>query len=51
LKSEKIPAGSTIVCTVTGHGLKDPDTAVAQSATPVTVDANLDAVKRLILAE
>ncbi|MDG2088643.1 MAG: threonine synthase [Arenicellaceae bacterium] len=51
LKSGKIPAGSTIVCTVTGHGLKDPDTAVAQSPTPVTVDANLDAVKRLILVE
>jgi threonine synthase len=51
LKSGKIPAGNTVVCTVTGHGLKDPDTAVAQSPTPVTVDADLDAVKRLILVD
>ena len=25
----RIPAGSLVVCTVTGHGLKDPDTALA----------------------
>ncbi|OLF18696.1 threonine synthase [Actinophytocola xanthii] len=25
----RLPAGSTVVCTVTGHGLKDPDTALA----------------------
>jgi threonine synthase len=24
----KIPRGSLVVCTVTGHGLKDPDTAL-----------------------
>ena len=51
LKSGKIAAGNTVVCTVTGHGLKDPDTAVAQSPNPVTVEADLDAVKRLILVD
>lgn len=25
----RLPTGSTVVCTVTGHGLKDPDTALA----------------------
>jgi threonine synthase len=32
--------GSTVVCTVTGHGLKDPDTALRDMppVTPVPVD-------------
>lgn len=46
----KIPAGSRIVCTLTGHGLKDPDTAIKQSAGGViTVEAQLAAVKKAIL--
>ncbi|EHQ51716.1 MULTISPECIES: threonine synthase [Ectothiorhodospira] len=46
----KIPEGSSIVCTLTGHGLKDPDTAIRQSTrAPLTVDATLDSVKRAIL--
>ncbi len=47
----KIPEGSKIVCTLTGTGLKDPDTAITQcaAAAPVTIDASLDAVKRAIL--
>ena len=45
-----IPAGSTMVCTLTGHGLKDPDIAIKQSQTKlVTIDAQLDTVKRTIL--
>jgi threonine synthase len=49
--SGKIPEGSKIVCTLTGNGLKDPDTAIAQCAAahPVTIEASLDAVKRVIL--
>ena len=49
--SGKIPEGSKIVCTLTGNGLKDPDTAIAQcsAAHPVTIEASLDAVKRAIL--
>ncbi len=34
----------TVVATVTGHGLKDPDIAIEQSPPPSTVDATLDAV-------
>ncbi|MFQ5470013.1 MAG: threonine synthase [Gammaproteobacteria bacterium] len=46
----KIPEGSKIVCTLTGHGLKDPDTAIKQSQSPmITVDATLDSVKKAIL--
>ncbi len=29
--------GERIVCTLTGHGLKDPDNAIAQSVRPVTI--------------
>ena len=46
----KIPEGSTVVCTLTGHGLKDPDIAIQQSSSPmVTVDASLDAVREAII--
>lgn len=33
----RLPAGSTVVCTVTGHGLKDPEWAIAGAPTPLTV--------------
>ncbi len=50
VKSVKIPEGSTIVCTLTGHGLKDPDTAIKQSTSAVvTVDANLESVRDAII--
>ena len=46
----KIPAGAIVVCTVTGHGLKDPDTAIRQcEGQLLTVEAEADAVKRAIL--
>jgi threonine synthase len=46
----RIPAGSVVTCTLTGHGLKDPDIAIRQSSAPVLrVDATLDAVKRAIV--
>jgi threonine synthase len=46
----KIAGGSKIVCTLTGHGLKDPDTAISQSKAPVvTVEANLESVQAAIL--
>lgn len=50
INSGKIAKGSMIVCTLTGHGLKDPDTAIKQSTLPMlTVDATLDAVREVIL--
>ena len=46
----KIPAGASVVCTVTGHGLKDPDTAIRQcEGQLLTVEAQTDAVKRAIV--
>jgi threonine synthase len=48
--SGRIPEGSSVVCTLTGHGLKDPDTAISQcQGGMLTIDANLDAVKAAIL--
>ncbi len=50
IQSGKIPEGSTVVCTLTGNGLKDPDTAISQCAVkPSKVAALLDEVKRTIL--
>ncbi len=39
-----LPSAGTIVCTLTGHGLKDPDTGLSVSYRPVTVPATRDAV-------
>jgi threonine synthase len=39
----RVEAGSVVVCTLTGHGLKDPDTAVAGASRPVTVGIDLAA--------
>jgi threonine synthase len=39
-----VPQGSTVVCVLTGNGLKDPDTAVQSSAAPQVVDATLAAL-------
>ncbi len=52
IKSGKIPEGSKIVCTLTGNGLKDPDTAIKQCGNAVvqTIDATLDQVKASILS-
>jgi threonine synthase len=44
----KIPEGSRIVCTVTGHGLKDPDIVAGQAATLETIPAREDAVLRAL---
>jgi threonine synthase len=43
-----LPAGlgttTTVVCVLTGHGLKDPDIAISQISVPTVVDADLGAV-------
>lgn len=51
VRSGKIPEGSKIVCTLTGNGLKDPDTAIAQCQNAImeTIDANLVSVKSSII--
>jgi threonine synthase len=39
-----VGAGATVVCVLTGHGLKDPDIAISQISVPTVVDADLSAV-------
>jgi threonine synthase len=39
----QVAPGSVVVCTITGHGLKDPDTAVAGAPTPITVGIDVAA--------
>ena len=46
--SQNIPDGSRIVCTVTGHGLKDPDSIQRGIANLEPVPANMDIVRRAI---
>ena len=46
----QVPAGATIVCTVTGHGLKDPQWALKNAdgsdIAPVSVPAEAYAIAR-----
>ncbi len=43
-----LPEGSTVVCTLTGHGLKDPDIAVEISPKTLTVKATREDVLALL---
>jgi threonine synthase len=40
----KIPDGSTVVCILTGHGLKDPDNAILFGTKPTFIPCKLDVV-------
>ena len=44
VKAGRFEPGSTLVLTLTGHGLKDPDTALESASRPITVPPKLDAV-------
>ncbi|NEO46524.1 MAG: pyridoxal-phosphate dependent enzyme, partial [Moorea sp. SIO4A3] len=33
---DQVPTGATVVCVLTGNGLKDPDTAIEHSNNPLT---------------
>ncbi len=45
LLSVGVPEGSTVVCVLTGHGLKDPDIAISQIAVPTKVAADVASVR------
>jgi threonine synthase len=46
-----VPAGATVVCTVTGHGLKDPEWAISTAPSPTTIKNDvLTAAQALDLA-
>jgi threonine synthase len=40
--------GDRVVCTLTGHGLKDPDIAIHSSKSPVKVRADMKAVEQIL---
>jgi threonine synthase len=44
----KLPAGSTVVCTVTGHGLKDPEWAISTAPAPTTIPVDALAAARTL---
>lgn len=49
IASGKIPSGSTVVCTLTGNGLKDPDIVLRHRSLELKqVEANRDAVEGLL---
>lgn len=48
VKDGYFEAGSTIVCTLTGHGLKDPTVALSFDDEVVTVDPDLDEILKVM---
>ena len=45
LEHVDLEPGSTVVCVVTGHGLKDPESAARLTPEPVAVDPDPDAIE------
>jgi threonine synthase len=45
-----VPEGAEVVAVLTGNGLKDPDSAIGESAPPIAVPAERDALERVVLA-
>jgi threonine synthase len=45
-KTQGFASGDQVVCILTGHGLKDPDTAVRCSSKPVSIEAEMGPVLR-----
>jgi threonine synthase len=43
-----VPAGSRVVCTVTGHGLKDPEWAISTAPSPTTIRNDVLAAARAL---
>lgn len=44
-----IDKGEQVVCIVTGHLLKDPNTAINACVEPIEIDADVDALKKVLL--
>jgi threonine synthase len=47
-KSGQLKEGDVVVCTLTGHGLKDPDMAMTVAQKPTTVQASYDEVVKVL---
>ena len=48
VEREIFNSGDVIVCTLTGHGLKDPDCAIKNSESPVTIKPSVEEVVRIL---
>ena len=48
VKTGVIGKDERVVCITTGHGLKDPDTAIKQCEKPVEVDAEISAIEQVL---
>ncbi|MBI4733220.1 MAG: threonine synthase [Rubrobacteridae bacterium] len=46
--SGKVQAGARVVCVLTGHGLKDPDTAIKSGGKLIEVEATMAAVEKVL---
>ncbi|MEE6306035.1 threonine synthase [Plantactinospora veratri] len=44
----RVPSGSTVVCTVTGHGLKDPEWAISTAPSPITIRNDVPTAARAL---
>ena len=44
----QVAPGSVVVCTITGHGLKDPDTAVAGVKPPITIGVDVGEAAKVL---
>jgi threonine synthase len=45
---EAAPQGASLVCILTGHGLKDPDLAISQAAEPELIEPSLEALEEIL---
>ncbi|MBX7148012.1 threonine synthase [bacterium] len=48
IKEKRFEQGKTIVCTLTGHGLKDPDTAIKNSVKPLRSKATIKDLEKVL---
>jgi threonine synthase len=49
LERGRIKEDSSVVCTLTGHGLKDPDSAISQCGKPITVEVTRRAIEKIMI--
>jgi threonine synthase len=47
-RTSRLPHGTRIVCILTGSGLKDPDSAIAQAEMPRALPATMEALTRIL---
>ncbi len=48
VETGEVDKGEQVVCIVTGHLLKDPDTAINACIKPIEIDANIEALYKII---